>query len=196
MQCVPFQNYAQIERPALACLTSMPIEYIEFLPGKSVYRLLTFVLLSLRGRVTFCSRPGGRVYFLLSSRGRVYLFLLSSRGARLIFCCRCGGAFICLLSSPGAPGGASIFCRRRGGAFFFAVVPGDTFIFCCRRGGVDFLLSLRESGFTHSLASWVRATTTKNNIKQLQQKHKHGFCVCPRFPIHGGRAELQDSRAS
>ena len=135
------------------------------------------------------SSPGVRLFFVVVA-GACLSFLLSSRGARLIFCYRCGGAFICLLSFSG--GGVYLFVVVAGAHFFFAVVPGDTFIFCCRRGGVDFLLSLREPGFTHSLASWVRATTTKNNIKQLQQKHKHGFRVCPRFPTHGGRAELQD----
>ena len=59
-----------------------------------------------------------------------------------------------------------------GARFLFLLPLRGRFFFCCRCGGAFFLcfsLSLREPGFTHSLASWVRATT-KNNIKQLQQK--------------------------
>ena len=125
----------------------------------------------------FCCRCGGALSFLLSFAG-------SLQGARL-FCLLSsrGGAFICLLSLRGrvyffavVAGARLLFCCRPGGRiYFFAIVAGARSFFCCRGGGgVFLLLSLREPGFAHSLASWVRATT-KDNIKQLEQKRKHGF---------------------
>ena len=133
-----------------------------------------FFLLSLRGGAFFflLSLRGGALFFLLSLRGPRFFFLLSSRGcvfffavvpgARFFFCCRPWGRVF-------------FFCCRPWGArfFFFAVVAGARFFFGCRGGAAFyFLLSLREPGLTHSLASWVRATTTKNTTKSNYSKKK------------------------
>ena len=113
----------------------------------------------------FCCRCLGAFSFLLSLQGRC-------RGASILFAVVPGGAFICLLSLRGrvyffavVAGARLLFCCRPGGRiYFFAIVAGARSFFCCRGGGggVFLLLSLREPGFTHSLASWVRSNYSKN----------------------------------
>ena len=94
-----------------------------------------------------------------------------------LFCCRRGCVFFAVV-----PGARCFLLSSPRRVMLFAVVSGALF-FCCRCGGpFSFLLSLRGlvcfccrdrgPGLTPSLASWVRAQTTKTNVKQLQQKEK------------------------
>ena len=156
-----------------------------------------FFLLSLRRSVFFLAVVAGARFFFCCRRGGAFSF----------FCCRCGGAFFFLLSSLGARffllsslgaryfffavvAGARFFLAVVAGArfFSFAVVAGARFFFAVVAGARFFLLSLQEPGLTHSLASWVRATTTKTNIKQLQPKKTR---VPTHTPCHHLLSKLQ-----
>ena len=142
-------------------------------PWSSVFAVRVIFLLSLQGRV----------FFFCAVVACFFFFFCRRCGGALFFCCRCGGggggAFFCVLLSLrrrvffcccrcGGGGGFAVVAGAR--VFFFAVVAGARSFLLSLRGRVCFLLSLREPGFTHSLASWVCAATTKTNIKQLQQK--------------------------
>ena len=144
------------------CLLHLPLSLFYMFPsyyqptGKSVFFCCRCFFAVVAGVLFFFAVVAGARFFFCCRPRRAFFLLLSSLGARFLFCCRPWGRVFFLLS-------------LRGRVFFLAVVAGARFFF---------LLSLREPGLTHSLASWVRATTTKTNIKQLQQK-KHGFPNLP-----------------
>ena len=141
--------------------TALPLEH-----GRSVYFFAVAVfLLSLRVRF-FCCRCGGTLFFLLSLRGRVFFavvagafFLLLLLGAFVVAVVAVPGAFLLLsLRFPAVKKTRreaqrqqkknARWQRRPKNKHSY---PGECFFFGCRCG--CFLLTLRELGFTHSLAS-------------------------------------------
>ena len=74
------------------------------------------------------------------------------------------------------PGALFVLLSSSGYVSCLAVVPGVRFLFFQSwRERMSVLLSLRGRGFTYWLASWVRAQTTKTNIKQLEQQKQYAF---------------------
>ena len=134
--------------------------------------------------VPFLRRYGGTFVFAVVARSALFLLLPGGVGGgggwRACFCCRFVLRFLLKCTSRRKDAPATTAKKN-------SYNVAGTCVFCCRCGGVLFLLlSWRGPGFSHSLASWVRARQPKTTTAKAHVPYECMYVchVCIHVYMH------------